>query len=110
MEQPPTLIDRLRSASDRWVAADETHSLARLGRLVVNDTSFFSGLAERVKGPSTDTLEKFGRYLADPANWPEGLVAREARDLAHVVGVSLPGDARSAGNPDDLSGDGRVAA
>ena len=87
MDQPPSLTDRLRSAAERWADAHESH-LARLGKLVVNDTSFFTGLSVRVKGPSTDTLEKFARFLADPANWPEGAVAEEAKALAHVCGVS----------------------
>lgn len=100
---PPSLTDRLRAAAGQWVSANEA-SLARLGRLVVNDGAFFTKLDTMPRGPSTDTLEKFARFLADPANWPDGAVAEEARALAHVVGVSLPDAAGSAGNPDDLSG------
>lgn len=109
MEQPPSLIDRLSAASDAWARANDSH-IARLGRLVVNDTSFFAGLPDRVKGPSTDTLEKFARFLADPANWPEGRVAAEAVAFAHVVGVSAPDGAASAGLSGEVSGVGRAVA
>ena len=108
MDQPPSLTDRLRSAAERWADAHESH-LARLGKLVVNDTSFFTGLSMRVKGPSTDTLEKFARFLADPANWPKGCVAEEAKALAHVCGVTCTSAAASAGLSGEMSGGRRVA-
>lgn len=91
MEQPPaySLVDRLRSVSHLWVSAQRA-SLSRLALHVVNDRGFFTRLETQVQGVTTATLEKFAAFLADPANWPEGLVPQEALDLAHVVGVSIP--------------------
>lgn len=108
MNEPLTLTERLLSASDCWTQAHDA-TLARLGKIVANDTAFFTNLAKMRRGPSTDTLEKFARFLADPANWPEGEVADEAKALAHVVGVSAPDSSASAGKGDETSPD-QVAA
>lgn len=91
MNEPRTLTDRLVASSECWATRADA-SLARLGKLVVNDTAFFTNLARMRRGPSTDTLEKFARFLADPASWPDGVVADEAKALAHVVGVSVPSE------------------
>lgn len=81
------LVDRLRQVSQLWAEAHEA-SLARLGKVVVNDGGFFTRLETQVQGTTTATLEKFARFLGDPGNWPEGVVPQEAIDLAHRVGIS----------------------
>lgn len=88
--QPLTLEDRLRIACASWCAANDAKP-GRLGRLAINDGGFFTRL-ENNPGASTTTttLTRFAEFLADPANWPDGLVAEEAQALAHVVGVSGP--------------------
>lgn len=91
---PMSLDDRLRQASAAWCSANEAKP-GRLGRLAINDGGFFTRL-ENNPGASTTTatLTRFAEFLADPANWPDGVVADEAKALAHVVGVSVPeGDA-----------------
>ena len=92
----PTLVERLHKCGLIWTEAHDA-PLTRLGRLVVND----GGLLQRIGQPgvsvTTATLERIAAFLADPANWPAGEVAQEAIDLAHVVGVTLPCPALSAG-------------
>lgn len=88
------LKSRLIEASDAWSAAWAVAEGAevpptRLAKRVMDDGKFFDRLAESRKGPTTDTLEKFARYLGDPANWPNGEVAEAARAFAHVTGVSV---------------------
>lgn len=85
-EQPPRLIDRLRCCADIWVASNAA-SLARLGRAVLNDSSYFNR-TESPQGTTTATLEKFARFLGDGGNWPDGAVPREVCEFVHVVGVS----------------------
>ncbi len=102
MSEPLTLTERLVAASECWTLECDA-TLARLGKMVANDTAFFTNLARMRRGPSTDTLEKFGRFLADPANWPDGLVAEEAQALAHVVGVSGQAGARAEGRAKEVS-------
>ena len=97
-----SLTDRLLAAARVWIEAHDV-TLARLGRTVVNDTSFFARLDKPNASPTTATLEKFARFLADPVNWPEGKVADEAKGLAHVVGVSAPAASLSAGQSVDAS-------
>ena len=97
-----TLTDRLFAAARAWVEAHDA-TLARLGRAVVNDTSFFARLEKPQASPTTATLEKFARYLADPVNWPEGKVADEAKALAHVVGVTPEGDTASPRKSEDIT-------
>lgn len=104
---PPRLIDRLRAVSQQWVAANEA-SLARLGRAVLNDSSYFTR-AESQQGPTTATLEKFARYFADPASWPDGDVPDEAQAFAHVVGISLDQGSSSRCKADE-DAPGRAAA
>ena len=84
---PPRLRARLLAAAEAW--SEKTgRTLGALSCVVSNHARTI----ERLRDPSnkvTDaTLEKFARFLADPANWPGGAVAQEAVDLAHVVGVS----------------------
>ncbi|MBB3034028.1 hypothetical protein [Alteriqipengyuania lutimaris] len=99
---PLSLVDRLRTAADAW-AQESDATLAKLGRVVVNHSGFFNDLDRMPRGPSTDTLEKFARYLIDPANWPEGAVSQEAVELAHVVGVTAETSTPSSIKTDDVS-------
>ncbi|MAE92997.1 MAG: hypothetical protein CMI67_26045 [Pelagibaca sp.] len=94
---PMSLDDRLRQASAAWCSANKAKP-GRLGRLAINDGGFFTRL-ENNPGASTTTatLTRFAEFLADPANWPDGVVADEAKALAHVVGVSPQDAALSAG-------------
>lgn len=96
------LLERLERAAAAWASAHDA-SLAKLARTVVNDTGFFTRIAQRGTSVTTATLEKFAAFLADPANWPEGCVPQEAVDLAHVTGVSPAGPALSPGKSGDVS-------
>lgn len=104
-----SLDDRLRIACAAWCAANDAKP-GRLGRLVINDGGFFTRL-ENNPGASTTTatLTRFAEFLADPANWPEGAVAEEAKALAHVVGVTPLGAAASAGKTDGISREEKAA-
>jgi hypothetical protein len=82
-----SLVDRLRLLAQLWAAQNDA-SLARLGKSVVNDGGFFTRLETQVQGTTTATLEKFAAFLANPGNWPDGVVPQEAVDLAHRVGIS----------------------
>ncbi len=86
LAEPLSLIERLRLCAQLWVEATGG-SFARLGRTVLNDSSFFNRI-ESPQGTTTATLERFARYLGDAANWPEGAVPDEARAFALVTGVA----------------------
>lgn len=82
------LVDALKQCSALWVErSGATH--ARLGRSVVNDGGFFSRLETQPRGTTTDTLERFARFLALPDNWPEGEVPEEVLSFAGRVGISM---------------------
>ena len=83
----PTLVDRLRACSELWVQSAPARSLPRLGRLVMNDGGFFTRI-ETTPTTTTATLERFARFLADPANWPDEAVPDEVCAFAHVVGIT----------------------
>ena len=107
------LKTRLATAAIAWCIAqtgpgEEVVPLSRLSKRVMDDGKFFDNLASMRRGPSTDTLEKFARYLADPVNWPanaDGVheVADEAKALAHVVGVNAPVHATSPRKSEDIT-------
>lgn len=91
MDMPTPLVDRLRECADLWTAAHAARP-GRLGRLVINDGGFFTRIESPGASVTTATLERFARFLADPANWPEGEDGRGAvpeavHAFAHVVGV-----------------------
>jgi hypothetical protein len=90
-------LDHLAASGGLWAAAQGL-SLAKLGRLVVNDTSFFARIAQPGVSVTTNTLEKFTTFLAEPANWPRGEVPQEVVDLAHRVGISAELVGVSPGN------------
>lgn len=86
-QHPLPLTDLLCAVAAIWAEKSDA-SLARLGRLVKNDTSFFTRFENARVSTTTATLEAFARFLVEPANWPEGVVPQEAIDLAHRVGIS----------------------
>lgn len=105
MDATPSLplVDRLQLVAAQWAAAHEpAASLSRLGKAAVGDGAFFDRLGER--GPTTSTLERFARFLADPANWPGGTVPEEAAAFAHVTGVSPATAAAPTGEAGGMSG------
>lgn len=69
--EPLSLTDHLLAIVDLWCEAHDAKA-ARLGRLVVNDTAFFTRLAERSTSPRAATLEKFADFLGSAEAWPEG--------------------------------------
>ena len=87
-----SLLDRLHRVSDLWVETCGA-TRAKLGRLVVNDGGFFTRLGNQPRGTTTETLERFARFFADGANWPDGRVPAaaevEVAAFCHVNGVSL---------------------
>lgn len=87
MMTTPSLIDRLHRAADSWCKANDA-SLARLGRVVINDNGFFARIGQPGGSTTTATLERFGRYLGDGTNWPAGVVSDEARSFAAIVGLA----------------------
>ena len=108
------LKTRLSHCADAWCLAHADGDgvrapLSRLSKRVMDDGKFFENLGAMRRGPSTDTLEKFARFLVDPANWPGGAVAEEAKVLAHVVGVTAPDACPSAGLSDEISAEERAA-
>ncbi len=80
------LVDRLRSCAELWAGANSA-SLAKLGRLAVNDSSYFNRI-ESPQGTTTVTLERFARFLLDASNWPDGDAPGEVMSFAHAVGVA----------------------
>lgn len=99
-----SLVDRLRLSADLWADANSA-SLARLGRLVVNDGGFFTRLETQVQGTTTASLEKFARFLVDASNWPEGQdVPAEVIAFGHAVGVSAPCPDQSTNNCGQIVG------
>lgn len=102
MEQT-NLDSRLMQCAQLWAdACDATP--AKLGRIVVNDTAFFTRLDSPGASTRTATLEKFVRYLVDQASWPEGLsVPADVVSLAHDVGISGTEHGASSGKADEIS-------
>ena len=66
MDQPTSLIARLRHCADLWIGAEVGRTPARLGRLVVNDNGFFKRI-DSSGVTTTQTLERFARFLRDRA-------------------------------------------
>lgn len=99
-----SLIDRLKASAASWVEIS-SGSPARLGREVVNDGGFFTRLESQPQGTTTATLEKFARFLIDPANWPEGaVIPAHVTAFAHAVGISTPFVAHATGDLAAMSG------
>jgi len=96
----PGLIDRLRASAELWAQVN-TASLSALASAVLNDSGYFARIAVPAPSTTTRTLEKFARFLVDPANWPGGAAPEEVCAFAHAVGIS---GAACAVSP-DIGGD-----
>jgi hypothetical protein len=105
--EPAPLVERLKAAAQAWVDANDA-SLARLGRLVMNDNGFFSRIDSNPV-TTTATLERFARYLADAENWPEGKVPAEVGAFLHVTGVTAIPEQTPTGQTSEMSGEFREA-
>ena len=105
----PPLIDRLRIAADAWSSATD-RTVGALSAIVTNHGSFFDRLGSTRAGVSTTTLEKFARFFADPANWPDGAVSPAASEFVHVVIGSTSDAGPASGLADELSGKQERAA
>ena len=107
--EPAPLVERLKSAAQQWANANDA-TLARLGRVVMNDNGFFS----RIDGnpvTTTATLEKFARFLGEVGNWPTGVVPDDVLAFVHVTGVTAETEGLATGQIKGLSGSsvGRAA-
>ena len=87
-QQTLPLTDLLCAVGTIWAEQSDA-TLARLGRLVVNDTSFFARFDNPRASTTTATLEKFAAFLTEAGSWPDGAVPQEAIELAHRVGISI---------------------
>ncbi len=105
MDTPLPLLDRLRRCAQLWCDANDA-TPARLGREVINDGGFFARIDDGA-GATTATLERFARFFADVANWPEGVdavIPQEVLAFVHVTGISpVPGEG-ATGLAGELSG------
>ena len=79
-----SLVEALKACSSVW-AEQPDNSLAKLGRAVVNDGGFCTRLDTQTKGTTTETLERFARFLSEAANWPEGAVPAPVQIFAARV-------------------------
>lgn len=94
---PLSLVDRLQLCAKLWAEASNG-SPARLGRLVVNDSGFFSRLESAGASTTTSTLERFAGFLGDAANWPDGAVPVSVVEFVEAVGVKPVGAPPSPDN------------
>lgn len=102
MSHPIPLEERLTDCAARWAEANSC-TTARLGRLVANDTSFFTRLARPDASTTIAMASRFARFMADASNWPDGAVPQEAFEFAHVTGISTAPARASAGKAGDMS-------
>jgi hypothetical protein len=83
------LLPKLRAVADVWVAVgrrtDEAVSLKTLGVRAVANSKLF----ER-PGMSVATFEAVSLWLADPVNWPAGVIPREGAAALEALGFSRP--------------------
>lgn len=107
LTEPAPLVERLKAAAQAWVEAHDA-SLARLGRLVMNDNGFFSRI-DHNPVTTTATLERFARYLANPTNWPNGSVPAEVGAFVHVTGITADLEQSPTGQSSEMSGEFRAA-
>ena len=108
MSRKLSIDERLKACAQLWAEANGS-SPARLGRLVANDTKFFTRLDAPGASTTIAMAERFARFLADPANWPEGNVPEEVRAFAHVTGVSVADATPSTGLSNEKSSRERAA-
>lgn len=86
------LKSRLIAAAEAWrermsAAESQPVSLARLSKAAVSDEKFFARLDDMRRGPTTDTLEKFARFLSDPDNWVPARNADPEAGAEHEEGI-----------------------
>ena len=103
------LKSRLIRSAEVWSAAHDC-ALSRIGKRVAGDANFFARLESPEASCNVATLERFARFLGDPANWPEAAVPDAVREFAHVVGVTPDPAAAATGQNGELSGLPKVAA
>lgn len=107
---PIPLRERLIAVATCW--AEKTGRT--LGSLSTRVTGTGKTLERLIEDPARavqdNTLEKFAVFLADKANWPDEVVPEDAKVFAHVVGITLPEQAPSAGLQAESSSGQGVAA
>jgi hypothetical protein len=85
-------------------------SLGGLSAVVMNDGKSLDRLTDPSKAVLDTTLERFAAWFLQPDNWPDAeqgqaRVPQEAREFAHVLGVSLQAAHLATGQSGDLSGE-----
>lgn len=100
---PTRLLDRLLAAATAWSEAND-RTIGALASIVVNHGSFFDRLESPGASTTTATLEKFARFLGDPAQWPDGAVPDVVAGFVHAVGVSPEGATAATGLTGEMSG------
>lgn len=103
IHEPLTLIDRLRTCAALWADAND-RSLGALASVVMNHGSFFDRFESADVSTTTTTLERFARFLGDPANWPEAAVPDAVREFVHVVGITPDAPTPATGQSAETSG------
>jgi hypothetical protein len=84
-----TLIQKILVVAEYWRAARGHSTTARLATIVVNDGKALARLEER--GNATlATADKFRTFLADPANWPDGIPAEAQAVLDRIGPITTP--------------------
>lgn len=106
---PPSPVDRLNVATQLWCEATG-RSRGALASIVANDGKFFTRLDSPDATTTVAMLQRFARFLGDPANWPEGedghrSVPEEVAAFVHVTGVSPATPDPATGQSGELSGD-----
>ena len=88
-------------------AWSEAHGcgISRIAKQVAGDANFFVRLGSPAATCNVATLEKFARFLGDPAKWPDGVVPPEVIAFAHVTGVTAPATPVATGQIGELSGE-----
>lgn len=81
------LKSRLIRSAESWAAAHDC-GVTRIGKRVAGDANFFTRLDSPDATCNVATLEKFGRFLADGANWPDGRVPGDVVEFIHVLGIT----------------------
>ncbi len=100
--EPAPLVERLKSAAQMWATANDA-TLARLGRLVMNDNGFFNRI-DANPVTTTATLERFARFLAEATNWPSQIVPVDVLAFVHVTGVTAEMEETPTGQSPEMSG------
>lgn len=97
------LKSRLIRSAESWAAAHDC-GLSRIGKRVAGDANFFARLESTDATCNVTTLERFARFLGDPANWPEAAVPDAVREFVHVVGITPDSPDQATGQSAETSG------